>query len=170
MISKLVKGWVFDSVGQCTFASAEIKSAFIKGMFTSWYGDFYFYVNVFGVALQSLVVSRLVKFGGLKLSFFVLPAIALFGATAILLFPVLSVLRPSKIAENSTDYSVNNTVRNMLWLPTTRAMKYQAKQAVDTFFVRMGDVGSAILVFVLADLLGYGVRTFASINVGLIVI
>ena len=42
----------------------------------------------------------------------------------------LSVLRPAKIAENSTDYSFNNTVRNMLWLPTTKAMKYQAKQAV----------------------------------------
>ena len=58
----------------------------------------------------------------------------------------VSVLRLSKTAENATDYSLNNTVRNMLWLPTTREMKYQAKQAVDTFFVRMGDVASTAVV------------------------
>ncbi|HHH27643.1 MAG TPA: hypothetical protein ENK57_04770, partial [Polyangiaceae bacterium] len=83
----------------------------------------------------------------------------------VLLFPVLAVLRPAKIAENATDYSFNNTVRNMLWLPTTKAMKYRAKQAVDTFFVRMGDVSSALMVFVIADLLAIkDVRIFAGTN------
>jgi len=171
MLGKLVKGFVFDAVGECQFPNDEVKGAFIKGMFTSWYGDFYFYVNIAGVALQSFAVSRLVKFGGLKLTFFVLPVIAMFGAVAVLIFPVLAVLRPSKIAENSTDYSVNNTVRQMLWLPTTRSMKYQAKQAVDTFFVRMGDVGSAGLVFVMASLLSIeDVRVFAGTNAFLILV
>jgi ATP/ADP translocase len=44
-----------------------------------------------------------------------------------------------KIAENSTDYSVMNTAKQMIWLPTTREEKYKAKQAIDTFFVRTGD-------------------------------
>ena len=74
----------------------------------------------------------------------------------------MSVLRPGKIAENATDYSINNTVRNMLWLPTIAEMKYKAKQAVDTFFVRMGDVASALLVYLGSDLLGLSVRGFAS--------
>ena len=171
MLGKLVKGFVFDAVSQCEFPDESVKKAFIKGMFTSWYGDFYFYVNIAGVALQSFAVSRLVKWGGLKLTFFVLPVIALFGAVAVLIFPLLSMLRYSKIAENSTDYSINNTVRQMLWLPTTRSMKYQAKQAVDTFFVRMGDVGSALLVFVMASLLSISdVRIFAAINAALVVV
>jgi AAA family ATP:ADP antiporter len=84
--------------------------------------------------------------------------------------PVLGVLFWSKIAENSTDYSVNNTVRNMLWLPTTREMKYKAKQAVDTFFIRMGDVSSALVVFVGVELLDLGVRGFVSVNLVAIVI
>ena len=126
-------------------------------------------MNVCGVLLQAFVVSRLVKFGGLRLAFFVLPVIALCGGIAFALLPVLAVLRVGKIAENSTDYSVNNTVRNMLWLPTTAAMKYKAKQAVDTFFVRMGDVLSAALVAVGVGLLDLGVRSFAVINVAVIV-
>ena len=78
-------------------------------------------------------------------------------------------MRISKIAENATDYSINNTSRHMLWLPTTTEMKYQAKQAVDTFFVRMGDVGSAVTVAVLAGALGLGIRSFAVANIVLIV-
>jgi AAA family ATP:ADP antiporter len=166
MISKLVKQYVFDTVAQCEFASDAVKDAFIDGMFTSWYGDFYLYVNVAGVVLQSFAVSRIVKWGGIRVALFIFPAVALLGASAVLVVPVLAVLRSAKIAENSVDYSVNNTVRNMLWLPTTKAMKYQAKQAVDTFFVRMGDVSSAVIVFLVANLMNVGdVRVFAGANV-----
>jgi len=40
----------------------------------------------------------------------------------------------AKVAENSTDYSLNNTVRNILFLPCSREEKYSAKQAIDSFF------------------------------------
>jgi AAA family ATP:ADP antiporter len=53
----------------------------------------------------------------------------------------------------------------MLWLPTTREMKYKAKQAVDTFFVRMGDVASGAWVVLGATVLQLGVRGFAITNV-----
>src|SRR5262249_14843993 len=55
----------------------------------------------------------------------------------------LAVLRWAKIAENATDYSIMNTARQMLWLPTSREEKYKAKQAADTFVVRSGDMLSA---------------------------
>ena len=45
-----------------------------------------------------------------------------------------------KVADNSLDYSLGNTTKQALWLPTSREAKYKAKQAVDSFFVRMGDV------------------------------
>ena len=133
-----------------------------------FYGDFFLYVNVAVVVLQTFVVSRLVKFGGLRIAFFVLPVIAMFDALAIAIVPMLAIVRIGKIAENSTDYSVNNTVRNMLWLPTTTEMKYKAKQAIDTFFVRSGDMLSALLVYVLAQRLDLPVRAFAAVNVALV--
>jgi ATP:ADP antiporter, AAA family len=170
MIGNLVKKHVFSTVGQCEFADEATKKAFISGMFTSWYGDFYLYVNIVGVLLQSFAVSRVVKWAGLKAALFVFPIVALLGASAVLLLPALAVLRTAKIGENATDYSFNNTVRNMLWLPTTKAMKYQAKQAVDTFFVRMGDVSSALMVFVVVDLMAIkDVRIFAATNLLVVV-
>lgn len=134
------------------------------------FGQFYNYVNIVGVILQSFVVSRVVKHLGLKRAFFILPAFALMDALVIALIPVWSYVRIGKVAENATDYSLNNTLRNMLWLPTTRRMKYIAKQAVDTFFVRAGDVTSALMVFIFAQTLGMGVRTFGFINLGLVAV
>jgi AAA family ATP:ADP antiporter len=139
-----------------------------KDFITGFYGDFFLYVNIAVVLLQTFVVSRLVKFGGLRIAFFVLPMIALADAVGIAVLPMLGIVRIGKIAENSTDYSVNNTVRNMLWLPTTTEMKYKAKQAIDTFFVRAGDMSSALVVFVLSGTLHLPVRVFAALNVALI--
>jgi AAA family ATP:ADP antiporter len=79
-------------------------------------------------------------------------------------------VRIGKTVENSVDYSLNNTVRNMLWLPTTRRMKYLAKQAVDSFFARLGDVGSALGIFILVNRLDTGVRGVAIMNVFLVAI
>ena len=77
----------------------------------------------------------------------ILPAIS-FGVYNVLIFvPLLNAALAAKVIENSTDYSLNNTVRNMLFLPCTYEQKFAAKQAIDSFFVRMGDVLSAALVF-----------------------
>jgi hypothetical protein len=53
------------------------------------------------------------------------------------------IVRVGKVLENSTDYSIQNTLRQALFLPTTREAKYKAKAAIDTFFTRAGDVVSA---------------------------
>ena len=99
----------------------------------------------------------------------ILPLIAL-GSYAVLAFaPVLSFIRLAKIAENSTDYSIQNTARQALFLPTSREAKYKAKQVTDTFFQRAGDVLSAGLVF-LGTQLAFSPRSFAAINIVLVVI
>jgi AAA family ATP:ADP antiporter len=71
------------------------------------------------------------------------------------------------MTENATDYSVMNTGRQMLWLPTRREEKYKAKQAIDTFFVRAGDVLSAVLVFGITTL-AIPAGRMAIVNIALI--
>jgi AAA family ATP:ADP antiporter len=68
--------------------------------------------------------------------------------------------------ENSTDYSLQNTARQALFLPTTREEKYKAKSAIDTFFVRIGDLLSTGLVF-LSVQLALNLQTLSLVNVGL---
>ena len=83
--------------------------------------------------------------------------------------PAFAVMRWTKVLENGTDYSVQNTTRHALFLPTTRAAKYKAKQAIDSFFVRAGDLLQAVVVFI-GVLLAFDIRAYALVNVGLIVI
>lgn len=167
---EFVVGAMVSDAAAAAEAAGTLGGATTGEFIGRFYGDFYFYVNVLGVFLQMFVVSRLVKWAGLDRAFFVLPVIMLISWSTIAIFPLLAVLRVGKTVENGVDYSINNTVRQLLWLPTTAEAKYKAKQAIDTFFVRTGDVISAVLVAVLAAGLGLSTGTFAVVNVVLSVL
>ena len=152
-----------DALAAETTSDAELKQAL-----GGFYSDFYFYVNLAGVLLQTFAVSRIVKYLGFGSAFYIFPAVALVDALAILFLPLFSIARWGKTAENAVDYSLNNTLRNMLWLPTSEDMKYKAKQAVDTVFVRLGDVSSGGLVWVGSALVPLGAASFAGINAALV--
>jgi AAA family ATP:ADP antiporter len=110
------------------------------------------------------------KYFGVRIALLVLPVVAMIGYTTMAFVPLLGFIRGTKLAENSLDYSLQNTTRNALYLPTSRDAKYKAKQANDTFFVRFGDVVSAGVVFAGTTWLGFAARQFALVNVGLIVL
>jgi ATP:ADP antiporter, AAA family len=82
---------------------------------------------------------------------------------------IFAVVRIAKIFENSTDYSIQQTTRHALFLPTSREAKYNAKQAIESFFWRAGDLLQAVVVFVGAGL-AFTVRHFAALNVVLVLI
>lgn len=128
------------------------------------YAHFGLYVNVGALVVQTFVVSRLLRRFGFGLSFMMFPIVALAGNAALLAVPVLAIAFPERVTENSIDYSVLNTARNLLWQPTTRRAKYVAKQAVDTFFVRAGDITSALFVFVGIGLVHASTRAFIAAN------
>jgi AAA family ATP:ADP antiporter len=132
-----------------------------------FYGDFFFWVNLAGLVIQMFFVSRIFKYFGVRAALFVLPVISFGGYAAIGLVGGLAVLRLAKTAENATDYSLQNTVKQALFLPTSREAKYKAKAAIDTFFVRFGDAASAAIVAAGLHVLHFGPRSFAFINVGL---
>jgi AAA family ATP:ADP antiporter len=58
----------------------------------------------------------------------------------------------------------------MLFLPCTYEQKYSAKQAIDSLFVRMGDVLSAALVFAGTSFLSLRPRHFAFFNALLVLV
>jgi AAA family ATP:ADP antiporter len=139
---------------------------FDKGTFIgAYYGDYQFWVNVVALVLQAFVTSRLVKYQGVRGALLALPFIALGGYAIIAAGVGFAVVRWVKTAENATDYSIMNTARQLLWLPTTREEKYKAKQAIDTFFMRGGDLLSAGFVFVGTSVVQLTVAGFATVNV-----
>ena len=142
------------------------KEAFIG----TFYGKYFFWTNVATILIQAFLVSRIVKKFGMRGVLLALPVVALGAYGLASVGAGLSVLLYVKIAENSTDYSVMNTGKQMLWLPTSREEKYKAKQAIDTFFVRTGDMLAAGVVFLGTHLLSFTVSGFAFVNIGIVLI
>lgn len=143
-------------------------TAAVETAIADFYSTYFTYVNVLSLLLQLFVVSRVVKYLGVPAGILILPVVAT-GAYAVIAFlPLLHAVLTAKVAENSTDYSINNTARNMLFLPCTPEQKYSAKQAIDSFFVRVGDVLSAVAVFVGTTWFGLHPRGFAMINLVLV--
>jgi AAA family ATP:ADP antiporter len=132
-------------------------------------GQIQTWVNFVSFLLQAFVVSRIFKYAGVRTALFILPAIALGGNLLIALLPIFTVVRVAKILENSVDYSIQNTTRHALFLPTSREAKYKAKQAIDSFFVRAGDMLQAAVVF-LGTMLAFGIRGYALVNVALVIV
>ena len=142
----------------------EHEGAFIG----AFYAGYFQVVNIAGMLLQLFVVSRVVKYLGVRVAVCIVPVVAFSSYAVAALIPSLAIVRWVKTAENSVDYSLQNTVAQMLYLPTTREEKYKAKQVTDTFVVRAGDVLSSVTVLVGTSLLALSVKQFAMVNVVLV--
>jgi len=143
--------------------SAAARERFVGETYSRLFGT----VNLLGFLLQMFVVSRVFKFLGVTRALFIHPLVALCGYLMMLRAPSVQLMGILKVADNSIDYSLGNTTKQALWLPTSREAKYKAKQAVDSFFVRSGDVIQAGIVFTGERLL-LTVPAFAAINVVLV--
>jgi len=134
-----------------------------KAYIGEFYAGYYEWTNIVSFVIQGFLVSRIFKWIGVRGSLFVLPALSFATFSSILVAPVLNVVRVLKVAENSTNYSLQNTVRNALMLPTSREAKYKAKAAIDTFCMRIGDVLQAGIIF-LGTRLRFSVRGFSALT------
>jgi AAA family ATP:ADP antiporter len=145
-----------------TASAAAIKQArdeYIR----DFYSDYYALVNLISALLQGLVVARLLGKLGIRRALWIMPVVILGGWIAFFALATVTTIRITKASENSLDYSLHNTLRQALYLPTSRASKYKAKAAIDTFVKRAGDVLAAGVVYV-GSALAFGVKGFAVTN------
>jgi AAA family ATP:ADP antiporter len=133
----------------------------------AFYAELFMWVNLLGFLIQAFLVSRVMRYLGIRAALFVLPVIALAGYGMIGVVGGIALIRAVKMTENATDYSLQNTVRQALFLPTSREAKYKAKAAIDTFFVRFGDLAAALLVAFALHVAHLTPRQLAMVNVGL---
>jgi len=140
---------------------AEYVAAF-RARFFSW-------VNLASLLAQCFLVSRLMQRLGLRVALFLTPLIWLGGYLSMAALPTLTIIATAKGAQNSAEYSLQNTARHALFLVTSREEKYSAKTVIDTLFWRSGDVLAAGVVWV-GRLLLLGTLHFVGINLGLILL
>lgn len=138
----------------------EARQSFITAFYASYIGWF----TLAGLLLQLFVVSRLFRLIGVGASVLILPIVALINYGFILFFPILAVARLGMIAENSVNYSIQNTSRQALFLSVPREQKYVCKNTIDTFFYRFGDLLQGASIAIGVNIFGLGTQGFVIFN------
>lgn len=152
-LENTVGEFVLDRVLQAQVHADVVASgggeADVEGRIRDFKALYFAAVNTLGLVLQLFVAGRVLARGGAARTILVLPIVALLGQVGMLASgAVLASVALAKVAENATDYSVQNTGRNALFLITSREVKYKVKVLVDSVAMRLGDVlaGATVLV------------------------
>jgi AAA family ATP:ADP antiporter len=169
VLFRVVQESLTDAAAMSGIADPAAQDQFRKDGTTAFYGNFFFWVNASALFLQAFVASRLLKYGGFAAVLMLMPAIALLGYAAMALVPILAMIKVMKIAENATDYSINNTARHLVWLPVASETKFKGKPTVDTLFARIGDLLAALTVLIGVQLLQLPTQGFLVFTLVLVV-
>jgi ATP:ADP antiporter, AAA family len=158
-----------------TFVSAHAQevAAASDGAITAgvvlarFFGNYYAWITGLQIVIQLFLVSRIFRWFGVRGAILVLPFIMIINYGLILFVPVFALVRVMMIIENAANYSIQGTTNHTLYLPVTREEKYVGKTTIDTFFARFGDLLQAMLIMVMAQMLGLEVGWIIAVNLGL---
>ena len=157
-----------DAVARIAAGSSALD---MGTLIAAFYGNFNFWVTLISLAIQLLLVARIYQAVGVRGALLIHPVIVAAGYGILVLaplvggfIPIFSMIRRIKFADNGLDYSLMNTTKQALFLPTDRDSKYDGKTAIDTFFVRFGDLITAAGVYIGLNVLAWKTHNFALLN------
>jgi len=104
----------------------------------------YSITNIAAMLVQLFLTGYIMKQHGVKIALSVLPVAALFGSVAFMAVPILWIGSLLNTADNAFSYSINQSAKESLYVPTTQKEKYAAKAFIDMFVQR---VAKAVAVF-----------------------
>ncbi len=127
------------------------------------------YTSFVGLIIQLWLTARIHRYLGIGVALLLLP-ISLGGtAIAMLVSQRLWSAMLARTVDASLRYSVDKTTREILFIPLPSEMKYQAKQTVDVSVDRLAKSGVNLLVLVLIQPWGFGLKwpqlSYASLTI-----
>ena len=108
--------------------------------------------NVISVVTQFFLVSFVIRHFGITTALLVLPAAAFLSSGVYFAIPVLWTGALLTISDNAFNYSINQTARETLFVPTSADEQYKARAFSNMFVQRMGK-GAAILMALVLNVL-----------------
>ncbi len=136
----LSAGFVYFEQGRIIEASSPDRETR-----TRTFAEIDFWANAVTLVLQSLLAGRLLTRFGAGPCLLVLPLVTLGGFIALRDSPTLATLVLFQVARRGMNYGLTKPAGEVLFTTLPREEKYAAKNLIDTFFYRGGDVVSAAL-------------------------
>lgn len=133
----------------------EIEAALAKDSFFALVGQL---IGLVSIGVQLLLTAFVMKRFGLKVALMFLPIAILFGTVGFLVVPGLLFVAMMSVSDNALNYSINQSAKEALYVPTTKDVKYKAKAFIDMFVQRTAKVVSVFLNLIFASVFVSGVR------------
>ena len=102
-------------------------------------------IGVISVVTQLILVSFITRTFGITTALLILPAAMAAASGIYFVTPMLMTAALLTISDNSFNYSINQTAREMLYVPTSDDVKYKARAFINMLVQRVGK-GAAILM------------------------
>ncbi len=115
------------------------------------------WTNILTVITQIFLTGRIMKKLGVGLTLGILPIVTLIGFLALFAWPVLAVLVVFQICRRGSNYALSKPARESLFTVVPREDKYKAKNFIDTFIYRGGDLLGASGFAYLTGPLAWGI-------------
>jgi AAA family ATP:ADP antiporter len=136
---------------------------------TVFFATFHSYLAVFGLAMQLILTSRIMRWFGLNFAVFVLPLSMLAGSSVLLVSAGLLAGILIKGFDQGFRHSIDRSSTELLYVPLPSRLKQQAKSFIDMVASRSADALAGLLLLVLVKLLAFNVQQISWVNIALIV-
>ncbi len=111
------------------------------------FGFFHAGLLVLPFFISIFMTSAIIRRFGIGLTLLLFPLILLFCAGGIAIWPILPLAIFIKTSDKSLSFSLNQFVRELLYIPISPEMKYKAKVFIDMFLNRFAKgLGATILI------------------------
>lgn len=126
-----------------------------KDNLITFFGHFYTGLLIFSFFLQLLMASKIIKRYGIRFTLLLFPLILILCSLGIAISPIILFAIVLKGSDKSLSYSINQSVRELLYIPVSPELKYRAKIFIDMFLNRFAKgLGGLILLILLSLKLG----------------
>ena len=152
--------WQFNSAVEAFIPGEDQKTAF--------YGRFFAVLNVGSVLVQLLVTGFVLRKFGIGLAMLALPVGLLVASVGVLAIPALLTAVLLKGTEGGIRYSLDQSTRELLYLPVPTDIKYKVKPLIDMAVYRGGTGLGGVVLLVTVRYLGFSIRHVAILSILLI--
>ena len=125
-------------------------------------------MNVLSFVIQFFLTSWVLRRAGLGVALLALPAGLLLGTGAMLFAPVFWLAALTELYDGAMNYSLQQTTKEVLYLPIDRSIRYKVKPFIDMVVFRFGKGVAAVIGIVLLDVLHLPPRVLTYVIVPLV--
>lgn len=165
MIITTLVDFQFVSVVGSRFAEQDARTSFL--------GSFLTVLLVFSYLLHVTMTTRILRQSGLWLALLIAPAFLLISSLAIFFVPAIYMIYWAvliKGTDKSLSYSLNQSVRELLYVPVSPEIKYRAKVFIDMFVSKFAKGFSSIILLVCFTLLNFSLRQISLVIIAFILL